>query len=72
NIPVGVWFVREHVRAMLKGKAARFTRMDDAIKYAMSMLKIPLEEWARESSMLKVKTQMRLSDYIQQQRTITS
>lgn len=66
NIPVGVWFVREHVRAMLKGKAARFTRMDDAIKYAMSMLKIPLEEWSRESSMLRgAQTQIRLSYYMQ-------
>ncbi|MEO9364591.1 MULTISPECIES: Nre family DNA repair protein [Candidatus Nitrosocaldus] len=64
NIPVGVWFVRENVRAMLKGNVARFTSMDDAIKYAMSMLKIPLEEWARESSMLRG-AQMRLSDYMQ-------
>ncbi len=68
NIPVGVWFVREHVRAMLKGNGARFTDIDDALKYAMSMLKIPLKEWTRESHMLRGMKgyQTRLLDYVAQ------
>ncbi|MFN4336165.1 MAG: Nre family DNA repair protein [Candidatus Nitrosocaldus sp.] len=69
NIPVGVWFVREHVRAMLKSNGARFTSIDDAIKYAMSILKIPLKEWVRGSHMLRDMKgyQTRLLDYTAEQ-----
>jgi DNA repair protein NreA len=53
DIPIGVWFVREQLRAMFKGKPLRFSSVEDAVKYAMSNLKIPLREWIKRSYMLR-------------------
>ncbi|MCS7141870.1 MAG: Nre family DNA repair protein [Candidatus Nitrosocaldus sp.] len=65
NIPVGVWFVRENVRAMLRGRGARFSSMDGALSHAMGMLRIPLRRWRESCHMLRYMrgVQMRLSDY---------
>jgi hypothetical protein len=53
DIPIGVWFVREQLRAMFKGKPLRFSSVEDAVKYSMSNLKIPLREWIKRSYMLR-------------------
>jgi hypothetical protein len=38
---------------MFKGKPLRFSSVEDAVKYAMSNLKIPLREWIKRSYMLR-------------------
>jgi len=53
NVPIGVWFVREQLRAMFRSEPSRFRSIDDAIAYAMNNLTISLSEWRRHSVMLR-------------------
>lgn len=64
NIPLGVWFVREQLRAMLKSKPQRFSSMEQALEFAMSNLTIPLNKWMRKSKVLQdVMYQRKISEY---------
>lgn len=64
NIPLGVWFVREQLRAMLKSKPYRFSSMEQALEFAMSNLTIPLHKWFVKSKILQdIKYQRRISEY---------
>jgi hypothetical protein len=64
NIPLGVWFVREQLRALLKSKPERFSSIDKAIEFAMSNLTIPLNRWLPKSKMLQdARYQRRISEY---------
>ena len=60
NIPVGVWFVRENVRAMFKGEYASFSSLDEALKFAAGQLKLPLAKWASRSYVLRRLREARL------------
>lgn len=60
NIPVGVWFVRENVRAMFKGSYVSFSSLDEALKFASSQLKLPLAQWASRSYVLRRLREARL------------
>ncbi|RMF29115.1 MAG: hypothetical protein D6752_06495 [Candidatus Nitrosothermus koennekii] len=64
NLPIGVWFVREQLRAMFNSKPMIFNNLDDAINYAMSNLKIPLSKWREKSRILQSFKQKRLIDYL--------
>ncbi len=64
NIPLGVWFVREQLRAMLKSKPERFSSMEQALEFAMSNLTIPLNKWLQKSRLLQdIRYQRRISEY---------
>jgi len=64
NIPLGVWFVREQLRAMLKSKPQRFSSMEQALEFAMSNLTIPLNKWLQKSRILQdIRYQRRISEY---------
>jgi len=52
-LPVGVWNVRESVRAMVKQSPARFDNLRDALEHAMGHLTIPLGRWIEQSWMLR-------------------
>lgn len=65
NMPIGVWFVREQLRAMFKERPLRFTSVEDAVKHAISNLKIPLSEWVKYSYILRsLKDNRSIMDYI--------
>ena len=51
--PVGVWNVRENVKAALKNLPLKFDKIEDALKYISGRLKIPLIEWIKNSYLLK-------------------
>ncbi|WP_069806616.1 Nre family DNA repair protein [Vulcanisaeta thermophila] len=53
NLPVGVWFVRENVRAMFKGPYMRFDTVDEALRYAGKFLRLPIERWVSRSFVLR-------------------
>lgn len=64
-LPVGVWNVRESVRAMLKQKPAVFSTLGEALDYAMHTLSIPLGRWVRESWMLqRTLFQKRITEFL--------
>jgi hypothetical protein len=63
-LPVGVWNVRESVRAALKTPPRRFTSLDPALNFAMSQLTIPLRKWVASSTLLKQALyQRKITDY---------
>src|SRR6266566_2301135 len=63
-MPVGVWNVREGVRALLKTRFERFDSMDGALNYATTILEIPKRDWIETSALLqKAYFQRKISEY---------
>jgi DNA repair protein NreA len=63
-IPLGVWNVRENMRAALKGECQKFSTMDDTLTYSMTRLKLSLGTWFQHSALLRQNyVQKRLSDF---------
>ncbi|MEM1598652.1 MAG: Nre family DNA repair protein [Pyrobaculum sp.] len=52
--PLGVWWVRENVRAMFREAPARFDTLEDALEAASYLLKLPLEKWLSVSRLVHV------------------
>jgi len=52
-MPVGVWNVREAVRAALKKPPTRFATLQEALNYSGKRLDIPVSTWIEESGVLK-------------------
>lgn len=66
-LPVGVWNVRESVRAALRGRPVKFDTFDAAVKHACSSLTIPFEKWVENSAMLKQAFfQRKITDYVKE------
>lgn len=63
-MPVGVWNVRESLRALLKTKFETFDNMDAALNYAAKILEIPKRNWIETSALLqKAYFQRKISEY---------
>jgi hypothetical protein len=52
-MPVGVWNVRENVRAALLAPVNKFSSLDEAFAYISTRLVIPRSRWVKESTVLK-------------------
>lgn len=52
-MPVGVWNVRENVRAALKSAPRKCASLNEAFEYISTRLVIPKERWIKESKVLK-------------------
>jgi len=64
-LPLGVWNVREHVRAALKRRPDRLASLTDLDGTICSTFAIPLERWRRSSAVLhEARTQRRLDDWL--------
>ena len=53
TLPVGVWNVREHVRAALKTEPKMFASNEEAIKYVGSVMEITVPTWLENSTVLR-------------------
>ncbi|MFQ5941374.1 MAG: Nre family DNA repair protein [Nitrososphaerales archaeon] len=53
NIPLGVWFVREQLRAMLDSRPYRFGSIEKALEFALNNLTIPIHKWIAKSRILQ-------------------
>jgi hypothetical protein len=63
-MPVGVWNVREHVRAAYRTKPLTFPTLKDALDRIAGQMQIPLHEWVDGSRILREKfLQRRLTEY---------
>ena len=63
-MPVGVWNVREAVRAAVKNKPSTFATLNEALSYASKKFDIPMSRWISTSGVLKdVLHQRRLLDF---------
>ncbi|MDH5811223.1 MAG: Nre family DNA repair protein [Candidatus Methanomethylicaceae archaeon] len=64
-LPLGVWFVRENVRSMLRSKPAVFEDLRSALKYIKKFMRVPIVKWAERSFILKDSLlQRRIDDYV--------
>jgi hypothetical protein len=64
-LPVGVWNVREAVRAALKSKPQTFKTLKDVFENVSKKMEIPLKRWIETSAVLKDELhQKRLKDFI--------
>ena len=63
-MPVGVWNVRENVRAALATLPKHYETLDQALQHVDRVMDIPRERWIHNSSILKdMLTQRRLDDF---------
>lgn len=63
-MPVGVWCVRESVRAALRKNPLKFDTLNQALLRVAEVMDIPLQRWVRKSTLLRdVLYQKRLADY---------
>ncbi len=63
-MPVGVWNVRENVRAALRTEPLHFETMDAALTYVESMMDIKRDGWIRNSDIIRDwMVQRRIEDY---------
>jgi len=52
-LPVGVWNVRENVRAALRGEPKKFGTLNEALLHISGIMDIPVSRWIRNSAVLK-------------------
>jgi hypothetical protein len=63
-LPLGVWNVREHVRAALHTTPLRFTELSDLRERIRETFAIPVERWLAQSALLHdAHTQRRLEEF---------
>lgn len=60
TVPLGVWQVRENVRNAFRHRPEKFATLNGALKHIDSKLRIPMEDYIKNSLMLK---QRRVSDF---------
>jgi DNA repair protein NreA len=64
-LPLGVWNVREHVRAALRTRPLRLATLAELDQEIRATFAIPLERWIRSSALLHAaRTQRRLDDWL--------
>ena len=64
-LPLGVWNVREHVRAALATRPERFPDLPSVIRRVGEAFAIPLSRWLGQSAVLhEARTQRRLDDFL--------
>ena len=52
-LPVGVWNVRENVRAALRKPPKSFSTLKDALTHISTLMDIPISRWIKNSAILK-------------------
>jgi hypothetical protein len=63
-LPVGVWNVREHVRAAFREPPSRFASLAELLQDIPNYFAIPLERWLHASAILhEARTQRRLEEF---------
>lgn len=64
-MPVGVWNVRESVRAAYKTKPMKFGSLQEALDYSSTKLDIPMKKWIENSEVLtNTLTQRKITDFV--------
>ncbi len=63
-MPLGVWLVRESVRAALRRRPVKFDTVEEALEEASRHLSLPLSFWVRVSETLGAGRQETLSRYL--------
>jgi hypothetical protein len=63
-VPLGVWLVREAMRAALSQQPKKFENLDSALNYIYPKLWLPKSKWVEQSNILRnLRIQRRLVDF---------
>lgn len=63
-VPLGVWQIRENVRAALKETALEFSNMDIVLDFLSKKLTVPMEQYKKKSALIPhFKSQTRISQW---------
>ncbi len=63
-VPLGVWQIRENVRAALKEKPLEFTNFDLALDFLSKKLIVPIDQYKKKSALIQhFKSQTRISQW---------
>jgi len=63
-LPLGVWFVRENIRSMLRKKPVEFDDLRSCLQHLKGDLRVPLKTWLEKSELLRdAVLQRRITDY---------
>ncbi|MEM4253593.1 MAG: hypothetical protein QXE84_08730, partial [Candidatus Nitrosotenuis sp.] len=62
-VPVGVWQVREAIRAAMKGQPVRTETLEKGIDEACKKMSISKGEWLAKGTLLKMLKQKSITDY---------
>jgi DNA repair protein NreA len=63
-VPLGVWQIRENVRAALKEKALTFSTLDLTLEFLSKKLSVPMEQYKKKSFLIQqFKSQTRLNQW---------
>jgi len=52
-LPLGVWLVRESMNEALSQPPQKFETLKEALQYAGTRLKVPIDRWIKESNLLR-------------------
>ncbi len=64
-LPVGVWNVRENVRAALRDRPRKFNTIKETLNYISLKMDIPTKRWIKNSAILKHRLyQRKLEDFL--------
>ncbi|AAT44086.1 Nre family DNA repair protein [Picrophilus oshimae] len=55
NLPVGVWYVRDHVRELFKSRPVIFDDINDLMKYLSGITRIDVNLWKVKSKLIGLK-----------------
>ena len=63
-LPLGVWFVRENIRAMFRNKPMVLEGLGQCLNHLRGFLAVPIKKWIEESAILRDSIlQRRIDDY---------
>ncbi|HDI31505.1 MAG TPA: hypothetical protein ENF80_01680 [Thermofilum sp.] len=64
-MPLGVWLVREMTRKALSSEPTKFGSLEEALEYVFSKLKIPRNEWVKNSLILSnLRKQVKITNFL--------
>ncbi len=63
NLPIGVWYVRENMRAMYRSKPEVFDTLEDALKRVSELLRTPIERFLERSGVYRILRSRRITSY---------
>jgi DNA repair protein NreA len=64
KLPLGVWQIRENVRAALRKKPVEFSTLKLALSFLSKKLKIPIKNYEKKSTLIKhFKSQSRITEW---------
>ncbi|MEM4969736.1 MAG: Nre family DNA repair protein [Sulfolobales archaeon] len=64
NLPIGVWYVRENMRAMYRSKPEEFSDLGEALKRVGEIMRTPIKRFLARSGVYSLLTSKKITSYI--------